>query len=59
MSSRKDDKPSHVEAARRRLEQAAKDRPEPRFGARRTRKPSRPADVRTVQPFLFDREVQE
>jgi hypothetical protein len=44
---------------RRRLEEPGKDRPEPRFGSRRTRKPRRPADVPAVQPFLFDREVQE
>lgn len=57
--TRKNDKPPHVEAARKRLEEAAKERPEPRFGGRRTRKPRRPADVRAVQRFLFNREVQE
>jgi hypothetical protein len=59
MSTRKDDKPPHVEAVRKRLEQAAKEHPEPRFGARRTRKPRRPADVPAVQRTLFEREVQE
>jgi hypothetical protein len=54
----KDDKPPHVEAARRRIEEAAKNRPEPRFGARRTRKPRRPPDVPAVQLTLFEREVQ-
>ncbi len=57
--TRKNDKPPHVETMRRRLEEPGKDRPEPRFGSRRTRKPRRPADVPAVQPFLFDREVQE
>ena len=57
--TRKNDKPPHVEAVRQRLEEAAKERPEPRFGGRRTRKPRRPADVRTVQGLLFNREVQE
>ena len=58
--TRKDDKPPHAEAARRRLEAAAKERPEPRFGARKTRKPRRPADVPSVQQeFQFPGEVQE
>jgi hypothetical protein len=58
--TRKNDKPPHVEAVRKRLEEAAKERPEPRFGARRTRKPRRPADAPTVQRrFHFDGEVQE
>jgi hypothetical protein len=58
--TRKNDKPPHVEQMRQRLEQAAKERPEPRFGARRTRKPRRPADVPATQRrFRFDGEVQE
>jgi hypothetical protein len=57
--NRKDDKPPHVEALRQRIEKAAKERPEPRFGRRRTRKPRRPADIPAVQRMLFDREVQE
>jgi hypothetical protein len=58
--TRKNDKPPHVEAARKRLEAAAKERPEPRFGGRRTRKPRRPANVPTVQQrFPFEGEVQE
>jgi len=58
--TRKNDKPPHFEAARKRLEEAAKERPEPRFGARRTRKPRRPADEPTVQQrFSFEGEVQE
>jgi hypothetical protein len=60
MSERTNDKPLHVEAVRRRLEQAANERPEPRFGARRTRKPRRPVDVLSVQrEFRFESEVQE
>lgn len=60
MSERTNDKPLHVEAVRRRLEQAANERPEPRFGARRTRKPRRPVDVPSVQrKFRFESEVQE
>jgi len=56
----KNDKPPHVEAMRQRIAKAAKERPEPRFGRRRTRKPRRPVDVRTVQQhFPFDAEVQE
>jgi hypothetical protein len=48
------------EAVRRRLEAAAQERPEPRFGARKTRKPRRPADVPAVQQeFRFDGEVQK
>lgn len=58
--TKKDDKPSHVEALRQRIAKAAKERPEPRFGRRRTRKPRRPVDVRAVQQhFPFDAEVQE
>ena len=49
MTLKSHDKPPHVEAVRRRLEAAAQERPEPRFGARTTRKPRRPADVRSVQ----------
>jgi len=60
MTTRKDDKPAAVEAIRRRLEEAARNRPEPRFGARRARKPRRPADVPAVQQeFQFPGEVQE
>jgi|GEM_PF-3956688 len=60
MIKRSNDKPAHVEAVRRRLEEAAHERPEPRFGARRTRKPRRPVDVPSVQrEFRFESEVQE
>jgi hypothetical protein len=58
--TRTNDKPPHLNAMRRRLEEVANDRPEPRFGARRTRKPRRPADARTVQQELpFPGEVQK
>lgn len=60
MSERANDKPSHAEAVRHRLEEAAHERPEPRFGARRTKKPRRPVDVPSVQlEFRFEGEVQE
>ena len=60
MTLKSHDKPPHVEAVRRRLEAAAQERPEPRFGARKTRKPRRPADVPAVQQeFRFDGEVQK
>ncbi len=49
MTRKNHDKPLHFEAVRRRLEAAAQERPEPRFGARKTRKPRRPTDVRSVQ----------
>lgn len=56
--SENDDKPPHVEAVRRRLEEVAKGRPEPRFGARRTTKPRRrPADApRRQRLFPFAEE---
>lgn len=58
--TRKDDKPPHVEALRQRIEKAAREQPEPRFGRRRARKTRPPADVRTVQQhFPFNAEVQE
>ena len=60
MNDTKDDKPAAVEAIRQRLEAAAKESPEPRFGARRTRKPRRPVDVPAVQrEFRFESEVQK
>lgn len=45
--TRNDDKPPHVEAVRRRLEEAARGRPEPRFGKKRERKP-RPSPATTL-----------
>jgi hypothetical protein len=60
MSEQTNDRSANVEAVRRRSEQAATRQPEPRFGARRTRKPRRPVDVPAVQrEFRFDGEVQE
>jgi hypothetical protein len=60
MSGTTNEKPPHVEAARQRLKAAAKERPEPRFGARRTRKPRRTKDDPAVQRrFPFAVEVQE
>jgi hypothetical protein len=58
--TRRNDKPPHVDALRQRIEKAARERPEPRFGRRRARKTRPPADVRTVQQhFPFDPEVHE
>lgn len=59
--TRKNDKPApHVEALRRRLEEAARERLEPRFRRRWGWKTRPPADVRTVQQhFPFNAEVQE
>ena len=63
MSARKEDRKEseQVRAARKWIDNVTKDRPEPRFGARRTRKPRRPADVPSVQRrFAFeDGEMQE
>jgi hypothetical protein len=58
MKNRKNDKPPHVEALRKRLEEAAKERPEPRFGARRTRKDTRSPGRLGPQRLLFETDEQ-
>jgi hypothetical protein len=57
MSSGKNDKPPHVEALRKRLE-AAQERPEPRFGSRRTRKDTRSPGRLGPQRLLFETDEQ-
>jgi hypothetical protein len=57
--TRNDDKPAAVEAIRRRLEEAARNRPEPRFGARRARKNSNTPARLGGQRLLFETDEQE
>ena len=52
--TRKNDKPPHVEAVRQRLEEAAKDCPEPTFGTRRTRKNANSPGRLRGQRLLFE-----
>ena len=56
--TRKNDKPPHVEAIRKRLVEAAKERPEPRFGARRARKDVRSPGRLRGQRLLFETDEQ-
>jgi hypothetical protein len=58
MSDTTNDKPPHVEAVRRRLEAAAQEQPEPRFGARRTRKDDRSPGRLRGQRLLFETDEQ-
>jgi hypothetical protein len=56
--TRKNDKPPRVEALRKRLEAAAQERPEPRFGGRRTRKDTRSPGRLGPQRLLFEPDDQ-
>lgn len=60
MSTRKDDrrKSEQVEAARKRIEEMTKDRPEPRFGGRRTRTTKNSPGRLGGQRLLFETDVQ-
>ncbi len=56
--TRKNDKPPQIDAMRRRLEEAATEQPEPRFGARRTRKDTRSPGRLRGQRLLFETDEQ-
>lgn len=60
MTSRKDDrrKSEQVEAARKWIAEMTKDRPEPRFGARRTRTKKNSPGRLGNQRLLFETDVQ-